>query len=221
MGLLKLTLVAALGVLLATAAACGDDDDDDDGGGDPEVGETAGADSEGSEDDPAEDGEGGDETSVSSIGDAGFPTEYTIEGPPTASNSASLDTSVLLNLQHTAEPEEEGRPGIPTFLVRAPVNATEGGSVECGGTTHDGPFTTNLDSGGGDPIGGGVLQISTDGIVDVLVHSAVGALNSAEGFDPVCFEISGAYTGGTQVLEGAGGNFTIRFVDGVTTITVD
>lgn len=90
----------------------------------------------------------------------------------------------------------------------------EGGSTECGGEIHDGPFTTDTDM-----ITTGTILVGPWGTVDVeFTHSST-VFSSAVG-PPSCDEQIGVWTGTGGDLEGSSGTIHRLRVDGWETVTI-
>lgn len=91
---------------------------------------------------------------------------------------------------------------------------TEGGSVECGGETHVGPYTA-----ANDEVSVGHISIDGWGAAELRIDNTTHAFEAEHGA-PFCDEQTGIWTGTEGELEGRSGAFHRLMVDGEESISL-
>lgn len=90
----------------------------------------------------------------------------------------------------------------------------EGGSVECGGESHEGPFTVDTDM-----VTMGTVAIEAWGAIEIEFTETSTVFNAAVG-PPFCDEQIGVWTGTEGEFEGLSGTVHRLRVDGWETVTI-
>ena len=149
-----------------------------------------------------------DSTPGRSIAEAGLPTEWKLT---VRTQLTEVEGGVRLDSNIRLDSEQLSAAGTANQVANA-VEMTQGGVVECAGTTYDEAFLWSAT-----PHGAGELDFGDPGSItiqfdSVLVTSSNMAERATGPFNPrVCAQWSGTYTGASGNLADASGTFTAIF----------